>query len=82
MNDSSRERFDLDELFHPERAFGHPSEVIKDPDLTINEKRAILASSASDACAMEAAPESVPTGTVHPCASTISWRRCETSTRR
>jgi len=57
MNDRSREHFDLDELLHPERAFGHPSEVIKDPDLTINEKRAILASWASDACAMEAAPE-------------------------
>jgi hypothetical protein len=44
VNDRSREQFDLNELLHPERAFGHPSEVIKDPDLTINEKRAILAS--------------------------------------
>jgi hypothetical protein len=30
--------------------------VLKDPDLTLNEKRAILASWASDACAVEAAP--------------------------
>ena len=30
--------------------------VTHDPDLTLNEKRAILASWASDACAMEAAP--------------------------
>jgi hypothetical protein len=30
--------------------------VVNDPDLTLNEKRAILASWASDACAIEAAP--------------------------
>jgi hypothetical protein len=48
--------FDIDELLHPAQAFGHPSEVVSDPDLTLNEKRAILASWASDACAVEAAP--------------------------
>src|SRR5215216_5264610 len=48
--------FELDELLHPAQAFGHPSEVVHDPDLTLNEKRAILASWASDACAIEAAP--------------------------
>jgi hypothetical protein len=32
-------------------------EVVNDPDMTIQEKRAILASWASDACAVEAAPE-------------------------
>lgn len=48
--------FDLDELLHPAQAFNHPSEVVNDPDLTLNEKRAILASWASDACAVEAAP--------------------------
>ena len=64
MNDRSRESFDLDELLHPAKAFGHPSEVVNDPDLTLNEKRAILASWASDACAVEAAPElrSAPRG--------------------
>src|SRR3954471_16042845 len=51
------ERFDLDHLLHPANAFGHPSEVVNDPDLTVNEKRAILASWASDACAIEAAPD-------------------------
>jgi len=56
MNDRT-ETFDLDELLHPASAFNHPSEVVKDPDLTLNEKRAILASWASDACAVEAAPE-------------------------
>src|SRR4051794_22885595 len=51
------ERLDLDQLLHPARAFGHPSAVANDPDLTLNEKRAILASWASDACAVEASPE-------------------------
>jgi len=48
--------FDLEALLHPAAAFAHPAEVINDPDLTLNEKRAILASWASDACAVEAAP--------------------------
>jgi hypothetical protein len=50
-------KFDLDSLLHPARAFAHPSDVVRDPDLTLNEKRAILASWASDASAVEAAPE-------------------------
>ena len=57
MNERSRDSFDLDELLHPAQAFEHPSQVVDDPDLTLNEKRAILASWASDACAVEAAPE-------------------------
>lgn len=48
--------FDLDDFLHPARAFAHPQQVVADPDLTLNEKRAILASSASDACASETAP--------------------------
>lgn len=48
--------FDLDGLLHPAQAFEHPSRVVNDPDLTLNEKRAILAAWASDACAIEAAP--------------------------
>lgn len=47
---------ELDDLLHPASAFSHPRDVINDPDLTLNEKRAILASWASDACAVEAAP--------------------------
>jgi len=46
----------LDDLLHPARAFAHPRDVVHDADLTLNEKRAILASWASDACAVEAAP--------------------------
>jgi hypothetical protein len=56
MSDRTHDDFNLDELLHPANAFGHPSEVVNDPDLTLNEKRAILASWASDACAIEAAP--------------------------
>jgi hypothetical protein len=47
---------DLDELLHPAQAFEHPQQVVDDPDLTVNEMRAILACWASDACAVEAAP--------------------------
>jgi hypothetical protein len=57
MNDRADNYLDIDELLHPASAFGHPSEVVNDPDLTLNEKRAILASWASDACATEAAPQ-------------------------
>ena len=52
----SNDGFDLESLLHPAQAFEHPSHVVDDPDLTLNEKRAILASWASDACAIEAAP--------------------------
>jgi hypothetical protein len=48
--------WDRNDLLHPAQAFEHPSHVVDDPDLTLNEKRAILASWASDACAPEAAP--------------------------
>ena len=47
----------IDDLLHPARAFAHPGDVVRDPDLSLNEKRAILASWASDACALEAAPD-------------------------
>jgi hypothetical protein len=57
MNDRTRDNYDLNQLLHPAQAFGHPSHVLGDPDLTLNEKRAILASWASDACAVEAAPD-------------------------
>jgi len=48
--------YDLEELLHPANAFAHPSEVVNDADLTLSEKRSILASWASDACAVEASP--------------------------
>ena len=53
----NRKDFELDRLLHPAGAFRTPMEVVDDPDMTAQEKRAILASWASDACAVEAAPE-------------------------
>jgi hypothetical protein len=47
---------DLDKLLHPAQAFDRPADVVNDPDLSLNEKRAILASWASDSCAVEAVP--------------------------
>jgi hypothetical protein len=46
----------LETLRHPAAAYRRPIDAMKDSDLTTNEKRAILASWASDACAVEAAP--------------------------
>ena len=46
----------VDALLHPSQVFEHPSDVVNDPDLSLNQKRAMLASWASDACAVEAAP--------------------------
>jgi hypothetical protein len=49
--------FNVEYLLHPAGAFRTPMEVVNDPDMTVQEKRAILASWASDACAVEASPE-------------------------
>ena len=57
MQSENRKDFDLDRLLHPAGAFRTPMEVANDPDMTAQEKRAILASWASDACAVEASPE-------------------------
>ncbi|MBS0536601.1 MAG: hypothetical protein JSR72_21315 [Proteobacteria bacterium] len=54
---SPNQPFDLDMLLHPANAFAHPADVVRDGDMSLNEKRAILAAWASDACAVEAAPE-------------------------
>jgi hypothetical protein len=47
---------ELNTLLHPASAFDHPQDVVTDPDLTLGEKRAILSSWASDACAVESQP--------------------------
>ena len=54
---NNEDTFNLNDLLHPGQAFSHPADVVNDPDLTLNEKRAILASWASDACAVESVPE-------------------------
>ena len=53
-------------FFTPPKRSTTPSEVVNDPDLTLNEKRAILASWASDACAVEAAPALSDRAQKHP----------------
>ena len=48
--------FDLEALLHPGTMFEHPREVVSHPDLDLAEKRAILASWASDASAIASCP--------------------------
>lgn len=55
-NWNSPDGFDPNDLLHPAQAFEHPSHVVNDPDLTLNEKRAILSAWASDACAVDSEP--------------------------
>jgi hypothetical protein len=47
---------DLDALLHPGTAFEHPRDVVSHPTLSLSEKRAILASWASDASAIASCP--------------------------
>ena len=46
----------LNALLHPGTAFEHPRDVVSDPTLSLSEKRAILASWASDASAIASCP--------------------------
>ena len=48
--------FDINALLHPGTLFDHPRDVLFHPSLTIGEKRAILASWASDASAIASCP--------------------------
>jgi hypothetical protein len=48
--------FELDQLLNPASVFDHPRDVLSDADLTKQEKRAILSSWASDACAVDSNP--------------------------
>ncbi len=48
--------FDFQALLHPGTVFEHPKDVVSHPDLTLAEKRAILASWASDASAIASCP--------------------------
>jgi len=47
---------DLNALLHPGTAFEHPRNVVSHPTLSLCEKRAILASWASDASAIASCP--------------------------
>lgn len=46
----------LDRLLSPARHYDHPDQVLRDARLSLVEKRAILSSWASDACAVESMP--------------------------
>jgi hypothetical protein len=48
--------FDINLLLHPATAFDHPKDVVASRSLSVAEKRAILASWASDAAAVASAP--------------------------
>jgi len=48
--------FDLNSLLHPGTTFEHPRDVVSHPGLSLAEKRAILASWASDASAIASCP--------------------------
>jgi hypothetical protein len=48
--------FDFNALLHPGTVFAHPRDVVSDATLTLAEKRAILASWASDASAIASCP--------------------------
>jgi hypothetical protein len=48
--------FELDHVLNPAAVFDTPQQVLSDPDLTRQEKRAILSAWASDACAVESMP--------------------------
>ena len=48
--------FELDRVLNPAAVFNHPRDVLNDADLTREEKRAILSSWASDACAVDSTP--------------------------
>ena len=47
---------DLNAILHPGTVFEHPRDVLSDPDLSLAEKRAILASWASNASAIASCP--------------------------
>ncbi|MEZ2409258.1 hypothetical protein AB6806_20910 [Bosea sp. RCC_152_1] len=46
----------IDRLFHPACHYGHPRDVLADATLSLAEKRAVLSSWASDACAIASCP--------------------------
>ncbi|MER9826188.1 hypothetical protein NKJ50_30620 [Mesorhizobium sp. M0115] len=65
----------LDRLLHPARHFERPQDVLTDATLDVQEKRAILSSWASDACAVESVPAlRMPPGATEP-VSSIGTRR-------
>lgn len=73
----------LERLIRPAVGYQRPSDVLKDIDLSTEEKRAILSSWASDACAVEdkpqlrwliGSPAPVPLAEVRDALLQLDWR--------
>jgi hypothetical protein len=56
MIDHDDNIIDLNAILHPGSVYDHPRDVVTDPTLSAGEKRAILASWASDAAAVAPNP--------------------------
>jgi hypothetical protein len=56
MIDHDNSVIDLNAILHPGSVYAHPRDVVADPTLSASEKRAILASWASDAAAVASNP--------------------------
>jgi hypothetical protein len=56
MIDHADNIIDLNAILHPRSVYDHPSDVVADQTISIGEKRAILASWASDAAAVASNP--------------------------
>jgi hypothetical protein len=73
--------FDLNALRHPDKVFRHPRDVVKSADLTLGEKRAILASWASTQRQWHRALHyGRPPASAAPFQSTRFWRHSASST--
>ncbi|MCK1741500.1 hypothetical protein IVA80_11620 [Bradyrhizobium sp. 139] len=56
MIDRADNIIDLNAILHPGSVYDHPRDVVQDPTLSTKEKRAILASWASDAASVASNP--------------------------
>jgi len=56
MIDHADNIIDLNAILHPGSVYDHPRDVVDDPKISIGEKRAILASWASDAAGVTSNP--------------------------
>ena len=56
MIDHADNIIDLNAILHPGSVYDHPRDVVADPTISIGEKRAILASWASDAASVASNP--------------------------
>jgi hypothetical protein len=56
MLDHDDNIIDLNAILHPGSVYDHPGDVLADPTISIGEKRAILASWASDAASVTSHP--------------------------